>query len=151
MISIRKATTEDEDEVFELLHQLMSGSYPAEKSVKSQKGIDTYLHLLNNEDTGTIIVAEEDGKLVGIITLSYPLAIRCGGIYTCIEEFIVHESMRGKGVGGRLLLQATIDEARLRGCDELQVNNPSEMGYPLYLRYNVEDTGKHMKIKLATG
>jgi len=150
MINIRKATIEDENEVFELIHQLMSGSYPAGKSVKSQKGIDTYLHLLNNEDTGTIIVAEEDGKLVGVITLSYPLAIRCGGIYTCIEEFIVGENMRGKGVGGRLL-QAAIDEARLRGCDELQVNNPSEMGYPLYLRYNIKDTGKHMKIKLATG
>jgi len=150
MIIIRKATIEDENEVFELIHQLMSGSYPAEKSVKSQKGINTYREILKNEEAGTVIVAEEDGKLVGVITLSYPLAIRCGGIYTCIEEFIVHESMRGKGVGGRLL-QATIDEARLRGCDELQVNNPSEMGYPLYLRYNVEDTGKHMKIKLATG
>ena len=150
MITIRKATTRDEDEVFELLHQLMSGSYPAEKPVKSLNAVNTYRGILNNEELGTVIVAEEDGRLVGLITLSYPLAIRCGGIYTCIEEFIVHESMRGKGVGGRLL-QASIDEAKARGCDELQVNNPSEMGYPLYLRYNIEDTGKHMKIKFAAG
>ena len=84
---------------------------------------------------------------MGLITLSYPTAIRCGGLYTCIEEFIVGEKGRGQGIGGKLL-RAALEEASAKGCYELQVNNPSESGYPVYLKYGLADVGRHLKIKL---
>ena len=76
-----------------------------------------------------------------------PTAIRCGGLYSCIEEFIVSEKARGKGVGGQLV-QAIIAEAKLKGSFEIQINNPSKQGYPVYLRYGVKDIGKHLKMEL---
>jgi GNAT superfamily N-acetyltransferase len=60
-----------------------------------------------------------------MVTLSYPLAIRCGGVYACIEEFVVGPQARGKGVGG-LLLEAAIRRAREMGCAEIQVKRPSQ-------------------------
>jgi hypothetical protein len=42
-----------------------------------------------------------------------------------------------------------IAEATSRGCYEIQINNPSELGYPVYLRKGFKEIGKHLKIKLG--
>ncbi len=149
MIRIRQATIEDEAGVFDLLRQLLfpSGEIPGGSTFDWQIGAATFREMVKNDEKGTILVAEEDADLVGLLTLSYPVAIRCGGRYTCIEEFIVSERTRGKGVGGQLL-EAAIAEATSKGCDEIQVNRPSELGYPVYLQHGWEDLGKHLNMKL---
>ena len=148
MIRTRKAMIKDEAKIFDLLRQLIPAEAPDYSPVRSQSGINTFREMVNNDEKGTILVAEEDNDVVGVITLSYPEAIRCGGKYTCIEEFIVSEQMRGKGVGGRLL-EAAVKEATLKDCYEIQVNRPSELGYPLYIRHGWEDLGKHLNMRLS--
>ena len=146
MIKIHQATIEDEAKVIDMLRQLLSPS--AEYSaVDWQTAAILFREIVNNAEKGTILLAEQDGDAVGLITLSYPVAIRCGGIYTCIEEFIVSEAARGKGVGGQLL-EAAIAEATAKGCYEIQVNRPSELGYPVYLQHGWQDLGKHLNLKL---
>ncbi len=142
-MQIRKATIEDENYIINLLKQFP----PEEATVDWQVGGQTFRRIIENTDLGTIFLAEESGQVLGVITLSYPHAIRCGGNYSCIEEFIVDEKGRGKGVGGQLL-KAAIAEAQSRGCYELQVNRPSELGYPVYIRYGWKDLGKHLNLKL---
>src|SRR4030042_6805822 len=78
----------------------------------------TFRALVSNDDKGAVIVAEEEGMLVGLITLSYPIAIRCAGKYTCVEEFIVSETVRGRGVGTQLL-ESALNEAKKQGCYEI--------------------------------
>ncbi|MBU2548928.1 MAG: GNAT family N-acetyltransferase [Proteobacteria bacterium] len=141
-MNVHKARVEDEGRVIELLTQFPSSGI---EHADWTKGGSTFRLIVSQPDLGTILLAEEDGEALGLITLSYPTAIRCGGIYTCIEEFIVGEKGRGKGIGGSLL-RAALDEARRRGCFELQVNNPSELGYPVYLKYGLSDDGRHLKI-----
>ena len=148
MIEIRRATIEDETEIFNLLGQLIPAESAPLHPVRSESGFNTFRKIISNEEKGTIIVAEEDNSMVGVITLSYPTAIRCGGTYALIEEFIVSETMRGKGVGGKLLA-TVIDEANSHNCYEIQVNRPSEMGYPLYIRYGWKDLGKHLNMSLS--
>ena len=92
-------------------------------------------------------MAEEASEIVGVMTLGYSYVLRFGGTYAMIEEFIVSEKMRGKGIANRLL-QAAIEEARNAGCPELQVNGPSPLGHPVYLRNGFHDAGLHMKIVL---
>ncbi len=147
MIKVRQATIEDEARVFDLLGQFSSSETPGESSTRRQKGAPTFREIVQNNEKGTVLVAEQDGDAVGVLTLSYPTAIRCAGIYTCIEELIVSERARGKGVGGQLL-EAAIAEATAKGCAEIQVNRPSEMGYPVYLEHGWADLGKHLNIKL---
>lgn len=141
MVNIREATIEDQKEVFDLLRQLMT-SANTDSPINQPSAIDTFRQVIE-EGKGTVLVAEEDGKMLGLLTLSYPVAIRCGGIYSCIEEFIVTEEARGKGVGGKLL-ETAISKAAEKGCYELQVNRPSELGYPVYMRHGWKDLGKHL-------
>jgi N-acetylglutamate synthase-like GNAT family acetyltransferase len=142
---IRKATLEDERQIFKLIQQLLTTSGEVPKDWEDKSG--TIRKVIENPEIGSILVAEENGDIAGLTTLSYPFAIRCNGLYSCIEENIVSEQFRGKGVGGKLL-RAAIAEAESKGCDEIQVNNPSEMGYPLYLRNGCKDIGRHLKAKL---
>jgi GNAT superfamily N-acetyltransferase len=128
-----------------LLNQFPSEELPNDQ----QAAAETFTRLSDDRERYSIFVAEEDGKLLGMITMSYPHAVRCCGVYTCIEEFIVAAEGRGKGIGGKLL-SAAIEEAEKKKCYELQVNNPSAAGYPVYLRYGIKDVGKHLKMILAS-
>lgn len=118
-----------------------------EYSVNQKTGIPIYRKIINNSDLGLILVAEDEEKIVGVITLSYPVAIRCSGSYARIEEYIVDEFVRGRGIGG-MLLDAAIKEAEENGCYDMQVNNPSELGLPLYIRRDFKDGGNYMRLKL---
>jgi len=145
MTAIRRATREDEGQVIALLNQFP----PSDQVIGDSPAVGvTFRRVVESPGLGSILVAEDGGDIIGVITLSYPTAIRCGGLYTCVEEFIVGEQARGRGVGGRLL-QAAIDEARERGCYEIQVNNPSDLGYPVYLRHGLTTTGRHLRMQLA--
>ena len=144
-MKIRKATLEDEAQLLALLKQLLTSSGEASESWDGEPKI--VRRILENPELGSILVAEEDGEVAGLTTMSFPFAIRCNGRYTCIEENIVDAKHRGKGVGSKLL-KAAIAEAVAQGCDELQVNNPSEMGYPLYIRHELKDNGKSLRIRL---
>jgi predicted N-acetyltransferase YhbS len=143
---IRKATAEDERSIFRLLKQ-----FPGESNAYDwQAGVGTFHRIIENPPLGSAFVADEDGSILGVITLSYPTAIRCAGHYACIEEFIVDINGRGKGVGGKLI-RAAIEEARSRKCYELQVNRPSESGYPVYIRHGWQDLGKHLNLVIHKG
>lgn len=147
MITVRKATLSDETEFFNVLSKLLSPQDTDSSRIHTLITSGIFREIIADESKGTLIVAEEDGKLVGIITLSYPIAIRCVGKYTCIEEFIVSETVRGRGVGTQLL-ESALNEAKKQGCYEIQVNAPSELGYPLYIRQDIKDAGKHLKKRL---
>ncbi len=140
-MEIRRATFEDESMLFDLLNQ-----FPSESEGHNwEKGVATFRSIIANPDLGSLFVADEQGAILGLITLSFPTAIRCAGLYGSIEEFIVDQKGRGKGIGGKLIRAAT-EEARSRGCHELQVNRPSESGYPVYIRYGWKDLGKHLNL-----
>ncbi len=142
-MKIRKAVLEDEHQIIGLLRQFP----PEEVTVEWEIAARTFQSVVRDPGLGSVIVAEEDGEVLGVISISFPTAIRCGGRYSCIEEFIVSEKARGKGVGGKLV-QAVIEEAKANGSYELQINNPSQLGYPVYLRYGLKDIGKHLKMEL---
>ena len=139
MVSIREATIDDRAVVFGLLRQLMSAA-GEDGQINQASGDETFRSVIEG-DQGDVLLAEEDGTVLGLCTLSYPVAIRCGGCYASIEEFIVDEAARGKGVGGKLL-QASIEKASARGCYEMVVNRPSDLGLPVYLRHGWKDAGK---------
>lgn len=143
MIQIRDATREDAGGVFDLIRELMQSPGP-QIPIDQPRALSAFNRIIE-EKTGSILVAEEDGLLLGLLTLSYPMAVRCGGVYACIEEFVVGSRARGKGVGGKLL-EAAKRKASEMGCHEIQVNRPSEVGYPVYIRHGWKDLGKHLNL-----
>ncbi len=139
MVEIREATLDDKEQVMDLFRQLMDEA-TAESPINQPSSETTFREVIET-DKGDIFVAVEDGTMLGLVTLAYPTTIRCGGVYASIEEFIVTEQARGKGVGGRLL-EAAITRATEVGCPELVVQRPSDLGTPVYLRHGWEDVGK---------
>jgi predicted N-acetyltransferase YhbS len=144
VMEIRRATASDEQPIMELLNQFP----PSDQTTSDSEAIsNTLRQIIQNSEPGSILIAEEDADIIGLIALSYPVALHCGGLYACIEDFIVSEKARGKGVGGELV-KAAIDEAIKKGCHEIQVNNPSDLGYPVYLRCGLTSTGRHLRMNL---
>ena len=61
------------------------------------------LPALLSEEHGLILVSEDNGVLAGLVTMSFPIVLRFGGEYALIEDFIVDERFRGRGIGSPLL------------------------------------------------
>jgi len=147
LITVRRAIISDEAQVFKLFSRLTSRQRTDKYRVDQKTGHEVFRKIIDNPTLGVILVALEDDMILGVISLSYPVAIRCSGPYARIEEYIVDEENRGKGIGG-MLLDAAISEAIGMGCFDLQVNNPSDLGRPLYLKRNFEEGGDYMRLKL---
>lgn len=146
MLKIRKATMNDLEAVFELLKQFPPEDIPEARPFEWDEGKATFKEITGNEAKGIVLIAEDGDQILGICSLSFATAIRCGGIYGAIEEFIVSSKSRGRGVGGKLL-EEVISLAKEKGCYEMQVNRPSELGYPVYLRHVFLDAGRHLLIQ----
>jgi predicted N-acetyltransferase YhbS len=118
MVEIRKALESDEANVRTLLKVLLADLLIDGEPVDAAESAGATFRALLCGERGSVLVAEDEAGFLGCISFSYNLAIRYGGEYAQIEELIVNESARGKRVGA-LLVQASIDAARERGCKEI--------------------------------
>ena len=109
-VRTRPAEVSDQPRVFDLIEQLTG------ETVTSSWQTVFESHL--RRERGAVVVAENDDGILGIATVSYNMTIRYGGEYCELEELIVDDSARGLNLG-RILVQRTIDDARLRGCAEI--------------------------------
>lgn len=97
-------------------------------------------------ERGSVFVAEEDGTVLGVATVSYNVAIRYGGEYCQLEELIVSEAARGKNAGA-LLMQTAVERARERGCAEmgLYLVERTEGNRAFYEKFGFDYTGSEMR------
>jgi GNAT superfamily N-acetyltransferase len=140
-IKVRNVVDGDRARCLELLDQLAQFS-----GGEIQAGAAAVFDALLDESRGKIIVAEEDGIVLGMASVSYNQAMRYGGEYCQLEELIVDPKARGKNLGG-LLVQATIDDAKARGCPEcgLYLVESTEQNQPFYEKYGFVKVGSEMR------
>jgi PhnO protein len=140
MAKVRRAEARDLEKVIALLETWELPNFP---DLNWQDARQAFPELLKGK-RGLILVSEEGSALAGLISLSFAYALHFGGEYALIEDFYVAENFRGKGIGGPLM-QAAFQEARDRGCREIQVNGPTDEGLPVYIRHGMHEAGKHVK------
>lgn len=140
-VTVRPAVTADEADAFRLLAQLFGEERPV---TEDQRAL---FRELCASERGAILVAVEDGVVLGVITFSYNLAIRYGGIYSQIEELVVDEAARGKQVGAALVL-ACIATSREHGCKEIGLY-PREGNRPFYEKYGFTYAGVELRQPLV--
>lgn len=145
-ITIRPALPQDEARCLELLSLL--------RNEQPQPAWTTVFRQLLTRERGQILVAEEaqaDGShiLLGSASVTFNLAMRYGGEYCQLEELIVAPEARGKKLGG-LLLEATIAEARQRGCAEygLYLVEWTTHNRTFYEKYGLKTVGDEMRMAL---
>ena len=109
MIVVRAALIEDVDAVWPLARDLAT-SYAVDH--------DTYttdFAVLVADSTVALLVAEQDGVVVGYLLGQSHVTFHAGGPVVWVEEVMVARERRGAGVG-RALMQATEDLARASGA-----------------------------------
>jgi GNAT superfamily N-acetyltransferase len=84
--------------------------------------------LIDDPDAGAVLVAECEGRIVGVLGVSWQSAIRAAGRYGLIQELWVKREYRYREIGADLL-DALVRVARERGVQRLEVGLPSER-YP---------------------
>ena len=140
-ITMRPARADDEARCLELL-SMLRGEEPKPEWA-------TVFRQLVTRERGQILVADEDGVLLGSAAVTFNIAMRFGGEYCQLEELIVAPEARGKKLGVRLL-EATIDEARKRGCAEigLYLVDWSVGNKPFYESFGLKTVGDEMRMAL---
>lgn len=81
--------------------------------------------LLEQPHAGTLLIADAESQVVGLLGVSWQSAMRIPGRYGLIQELWVHGDWRSTGIGGELL-SALSELARAQGIERLEVGLPSE-------------------------
>jgi GNAT superfamily N-acetyltransferase len=81
--------------------------------------------LIDDGSLGVLLVAQDADRIVGVLGVSWQIAIRIPGRYGLIQELWVHPSWRGRTIGGDLLV-ALFELAHRQRVSRLEVGLPSE-------------------------
>jgi GNAT superfamily N-acetyltransferase len=79
--------------------------------------------LVEDEEAGVVLVAEEADEIVGLLGVSWQTAIRIPGRYGLIQELWVHPAFRGRTIGSDLM-EALFELAENRQIQRLEVGLP---------------------------
>lgn len=82
---------------------------------------ETTLHNYLSTDN-YMVVAEDDGQIIGTATLHFQRKIiRNGGVAAFIEDVAVREKYRGQGIGAKLI-EHLIEKAKKSGCYKINLS-----------------------------
>ncbi|HEY7457051.1 MAG TPA: GNAT family N-acetyltransferase [Solirubrobacterales bacterium] len=81
--------------------------------------------LATDPDRGALLVAEDDGEIVGVLAASWQHAIHVPGRYGTIQDLWVHPEWRSRELGRELIL-ALVRRAAEAGVPRLEVGLPQE-------------------------
>lgn len=121
--NIREATLEDVPQIAIAVRELLielggAPTLPAALEAPTKA-------LIEDGSLGAVLVAEDRNQIVGVLGVSWQIAIRIPGRYGLIQELWVHPGWRGRTIGGDLLA-ALFKLARRQQVARLEVGLPSE-------------------------
>ncbi len=147
-VTIRKAVFADLDQVLGLVKELALYERAPEAVTAD---LSTYQNSFREGHFEALVTVLSD-KIVGV-ALYYRRFSTWKGPYIYLEDFVVTESQRGKGIGAQLF-EAFIEEARSSGAPLIlwQVLDWNEPAINFYNKYDVEydDSWLNVKMWLST-
>ena len=117
MVIVRRAREADLDPLVLLLRALFAIEADfAVDEAKQRRG----LGLLLEDDRACLLVAEAESGVVGMCSGQLVISTAEGGPSLLVEDVVVHESFRGRGIG-RLLMEELTGWARASNASRLQL------------------------------
>lgn len=114
-MEIREVTLKDLNRVFELLNELYENKLNYEKFKEIYK--------LKLEDKNSYyIVAVIDNKIVGVLTSEINIQLHRERKQCFVEDLIVDEDYRNKGIG-KALLQKAVEYAKENDCEVIELTS----------------------------
>jgi len=95
--------------------------------------------IIDNAETGDIIVAHDAGQIIGMINLLYTVSTALGARVAILEDMVVSDIYRDKGVGSKLLDYA-LEFAQSQGCQRvtLLTDHDNTGAHRFYERHGFE-------------
>lgn len=115
-IVIERATDADFDDVVSLLHQLWS-----DKELDSKALFPVYLSGVNDHGRA-YLVARAGAQVAGFACIAIKNNLWVAGNFAYIDELVVDEVFRGRGIGTRLM-EEMILIANERGCKKIELDS----------------------------
>lgn len=152
--AIREAGAEDVEGVATAVESLLAelgGRMPSRAQMEAEVQA-----LLDDPQGGSVLIAEADDRIVGVLTASWQRAIHVPGVYATVQDLWVDEDWRSRGVGAELV-EAIASQARARGVSRLEVGLPRETFAAIastesfYKRNGFEHLGPRMRRLLDEG
>ncbi len=124
MATIRRALPADASAILALLDAYS-------KEVETHLDVDQLaagmMPLIEQPELGDLLVADQNGSLVGYVVITWGWGIESGGAEALVDEMFVTSEFRNQGVG-TLLMTAAIERAREQEVKvvflETESNNP---------------------------
>ncbi len=122
-MNVRTATADDAPAVAKAVEELLielGGERPSATALE-----EAVRKLAGDPDAGALLLAEDDGEVVGVLAASWQYAIHVPGRYGTIQDLWVHPEWRSRSLG-RELIMALVREATEAGVPRLEVGLPQE-------------------------
>lgn len=121
-VTVRLAAPADSAEVVRLVSALLvelGGS-----ALEPARAREVYAELVASHDLGFVALAESEGTVTAVCTVSWAHALRSQGRYAIVQEMYVAPELRSSGVGRRVL-ELALAVARERGCPFVELGTPA--------------------------
>jgi GNAT superfamily N-acetyltransferase len=121
VVSVRAATAEDAPAVAGAVEALLielGGERPSSSDLQ-----EAARNLAVDPSSGALLVAEDDGAIVGVLAASWQYAIHVPGRYGTIQDLWVHPEWRSRALGRELII-ALVRRATEAGVPRLEVGLP---------------------------
>jgi GNAT superfamily N-acetyltransferase len=122
-LSVRAATVDDAPAVANAVEALLielGGERPSATALE-----EGARRLAEDPSAGALLVAEDEGAIVGVLAASWQYAIHVPGRYGTIQDLWVHPEWRGRALGRELIL-ALVRHAAEANVPRLEVGLPQE-------------------------
>lgn len=142
----REAKKEDLNKILNLLSQLSPLSEEDKKV--SEKEISKVMQKVIDDKNHFLIVAEENGEIIGTGLLLIQLNLFHGGKLSAhIENVVTDENQRGKGIGKKII-EELIKKAKEKNCYKI-ILDCKKSNVPFYEKCGLKETGEvEMRINL---
>lgn len=144
------ATEDDLDRIVAMLADDMLGNKRERYEHPLPSSYLKAFKAINSDPNNELVVACDGKEVVGVQQITYtPYITHQGGWRATIEGVRTSASVRGKGVGTRMIIWA-IDRAKERGCHVVQLTTDKKRTNALkfYERLGFKATHEGMKLKL---
>lgn len=135
----REAKKEDLNKILNLLSQLSPLSEEDKKV--SEEEISKVMQKVIDDENHFLIVAEENGEIIGTGLLLIQLNLFHGGKFSAhIENVVTDENQRGKGIGKKII-EYLIKRAREKNCYKI-ILDCKKSNVPFYEKCGLKETGE---------
>ncbi|AIQ47778.1 GNAT family acetyltransferase [Paenibacillus sp. FSL R7-0273] len=150
MIHCRVATVKDLDIIVQMLADDELGRTRERYETPLPESYSAAFQAIDTDPNNELIVACLGDEAVGVLQLTFtPYLTHQGSWRATIEGVRTASSVRGKGIGSKLILWA-VERAKERGCHMIQLTTDTTRGDALrfyeHLGFKATHTGLKMKL-----